>query len=474
MTWGFSDKITNMNKNDQNQDLMQKIVSLAKRRGFIFPGSEIYGGFAGTYDFGPLGVQLKKHIKDSWWKKFVESREDIYGVDAAILMNSKVWEATGHVDEFHDMLVEDVKTNKRYRADHLLEESGIESAEGMSVSEMNDKIKELGLKSPDGNDLSDVKQFNMMLKTSVGASEDSSSVSYLRPETAQGIFVNYKNVIDTMNPKLPFGIAQIGKAFRNEITPKDFVFRQREFEQMEIEYFIRESDWERQFTYWLEEQREWFTEIGLDDGKLHEYEHPEDARSHYSKRTMDWEFDFPFGTSELCGLAYRTDFDLGRHAEHSKQKLQYTDSKEGDTFVPHVIEPSFGLDRTILALLLSAYREEEMEDGEARVYLALKPAIAPVLCSVSPLVKNKEDIVDKARSVFGKLKAEFGRVMWDDNGNVGKRYRRQDEIGTPFCIVIDYDTMDGKGVTVRDRDTGAQERVKEENLADYLKNKFED
>jgi glycyl-tRNA synthetase len=455
------------------QDLMQKIVSLAKRRGFIFPGSEIYGGLAGTYDYGPLGVALKKNVKDSWWRKFVESREDMYGVDAAILMNPKVWEATGHVDEFHDPLVEDVKTNKRYRADHILEDAGVEDAEGMSPEEMTSKIKELGLKSPEGNDLGEVKQFNMMLQTRVGASEDSSSVSYLRPETAQGIFVNYKNVVDTMNPKLPFGIAQIGKAFRNEITPKDFIFRLRELEQMEVEYFIKESDWEAQFQYWLEEQREWFSEVGINSDMLHEYEHPEDARSHYSKRTMDWEFDFPFGKKELSGLAYRTDFDLSRHAEYSKQKIQYTDPHEGETFVPHVIEPSFGLDRAILALLVSAYREETMDDGSERVYLDFKPAVAPVLCAVSPLVKNKEDIVDRARTVFGKIKAEFGRVMWDDNGNVGKRYRRQDEIGTPFCIVIDYETMNGDGVTVRDRNTGEQERIKEDELIEYLKNKFE-
>jgi glycyl-tRNA synthetase len=457
----------------ENQELMQKIVSLAKRRGFIFPGSEIYGGLAGTYDYGPLGVALKKNVKDSWWRKFVESREDMYGVDAAILMNSKVWEATGHVDEFHDPLVEDVKTNKRYRADHILEDAGVADAEAMSPEEMTAKIQKLGLKSPEGNELGDVKQFNMMLQTKVGASEDSSSVSYLRPETAQGIFVNYKNVMDTMNPKLPFGIAQIGKAFRNEITPKDFIFRLRELEQMEVEYFIKEADWEEQFQYWLDEQREWFEEVGINADKLHEYEHPEDARSHYSKRTMDWEFDFPFGKKELSGLAYRTDFDLSRHAEHSKQKLQYTDPHEGETFVPHVIEPSFGLDRAILALLVSAYKEEEMEDGSERVYLDFKPSVAPVLCAVSPLVKNKEDIVDRARTVFGKVKSEFGRVMWDDNGNVGKRYRRQDEIGTPFCIVIDYETMEGGGVTVRDRNTGKQERVKEEELVAYLKNKFE-
>ena len=459
---------------EQDQDLMQKIVSLAKRRGFIFPGSEIYGGLSGTYDYGPLGSQLKKNIKDSWWKKFVESREDTYGLDAAILMNQKVWEATGHVDEFHDMLVEDIKTNKRYRADHLLEDAGVSDADGMSAEQMSEKIQELDLKSPEGNPLSEVKQFNMMLQTKVGVTDDGGTTSYLRPETAQGIFVNYKNILDTMSPKIPFGIAQIGKAFRNEITPKDFTFRQREFEQMEIEYFIKESDWEKQFTYWVEEQQEWFTGIGIDETKLHEHEHPKEALSHYSKRTMDWNFDFPFGRSELCGLAYRTDFDLSRHAEASKQKLQYTDPHTGETFVPHVIEPSFGLDRTILALLVSAYREENPGKEDERVYLALKPSVAPVLCAVSPLVKNKEDIVDRARMIFGKLKAEFGRVMWDDNGNVGKRYRRQDEIGTPFCIVIDYETMDGEGVTIRNRDTGDQDRIKEEDLVEYLREKFED
>jgi len=284
---------------EQDQDLMQKIVSLAKRRGFIFPGSEIYGGLSGTYDYGPLGSQLKKNIKDSWWKKFVESREDTYGLDAAILMNQKVWEATGHVDEFHDMLVEDIKTNKRYRADHLLEDAGVSDADGMSAEQMSEKIQELDLKSPEGNPLSEVKQFNMMLQTKVGVTDDGGTTSYLRPETAQGIFVNYKNILDTMSPKIPFGIAQIGKAFRNEITPKDFTFRQREFEQMEIEYFIKESDWEKQFTYWVEEQQEWFTGIGLDETKLHEHEHPKEALSHYSKRTMDWNFDFPFGRSEL-------------------------------------------------------------------------------------------------------------------------------------------------------------------------------
>lgn len=459
---------------ENNNVSMEKIVSLAKRRGFIFPGSEIYGGLAGTYDYGPLGSLLKENIKQSWLKKFVHSRMDIYLIDAAILMNPKTWEATGHVEEFHDPLVDDLKTNKRYRADHLLEEHGVAEADKLSPAEMTALIKEKGIKSPEGNPLGEVKQFNMMLQTKVGASEDTASIVYLRPETAQGIFVNYKNVMDTMSPKLPFGIAQAGKAFRNEITPRDFIFRVREMEQMEIEYFIHEKDWEAQFEYWKDEQLEWLQEIGLNPNMLHEYEHPDEARSHYSKRTMDWEFDFPFGCKELSGLAYRTNFDLSRHAEHSKQKLQYTDQTTNETFVPHVIEPTVGLERSVLAVLTSAYREDEV-NGEVRTYLDLKPNMAPYKIAVSPLLKNKAELVEKAREVFGKLKAQFGNVVWDDNGNIGKRYRRQDEIGTPFCVVIDFESLEGDDidtVTVRERNTTNQERVHMNALEDYFKGRF--
>ncbi|TSC78069.1 MAG: hypothetical protein G01um101424_203 [Parcubacteria group bacterium Gr01-1014_24] len=402
--------------NAEENNLMEKIVSLCKRRGFVFPGSEIYGGFAGTYDWGHLGLAFKNNIKQSWWKKFVDNRRDMYGIDAAILMNSRVWEVAGHVANFADLL--------------------------------------------------DGKQFNTMLKTEVGAKKEEVSISYLRPETAQGMFVNFKNTVDAFHPKLPFGLAQIGKAFRNEIAPRDFLFRQREFEQMEIEYFVRSTEWEKYFEYWKGEMLEWMEEIGLDMGKVHELEVPDADRAHYSKRTVDFEFDYPFGRKELFGLAYRADFDLTNH------KLEYIDEEEGEKMVPHVIEPTFGVDRAVLALLLSAYAEDK-KDGEVREYLKLKPNIAPVICAVSPLLKNKPGLVEYANTkVYTPLKAQFGRVAWDDNGNIGKRYRRQDEIGTPFCIVVDFDTLTDDTVTVRDRDTGEQERVKITDLENYLKEKI--
>ncbi|MDQ5953172.1 MAG: glycyl-tRNA synthetase [Patescibacteria group bacterium] len=451
---------------------MQKIVSLAKRRGFIFQGSEIYGGLAGTYDYGPLGSLLKNNIKDSWLKKFVHSRTDMYLVDAAILMNQNVWRSTGHVDHFSDPLVEDLKTKKRYRADNLIEDNGL-SALGLTPKDMTDLINEKGILSPDGNKLGEVRQFNMMLQTKLGAVEDSSATSYLRPETAQGIFVNFKNVVDSMNPKMPFGISQIGKAFRNEITPRDFIFRLRELEQMEIEYFVKPSEWKENFEYWKDEMMEWMESVGLDMNKVHPVEIGDGDRAHYSARTIDFEFEYPFGQKELYGLAYRGDFDLSRHAEGSTQKLQYVNQSEDGTevFVPHVIEPSFGLDRTVLAILTSAYREDTLGD-ESRVYLALNPKIAPYKIAVSPLLKNKTELVEKAKDLFGVLKSEFGNVVFDDNGNIGKRYRRQDEIGTPFCIVVDFETLEDEAVTVRFRDTGAQERVKIVSLVAYFKEKL--
>jgi len=457
----------------ENTDLMQKIVSLAKRRGFVFQGSEIYGGLAGTYDYGPLGALLKNNVKDSWLKKFVHSRTDMYLVDAAILMNQNVWKATGHVDHFSDPLTEDLKTNKRYRADNLLEEKGF-NVQGLSVAEMSDLIKENNVLSPDGNKLGEVRQFNMMLQTKVGASEDSAATSYLRPETAQGIFVNFKNVVDSMNPKMPFGIAQIGKAFRNEITPRDFIFRLRELEQMEIEYFVKPSEWSQHFEYWKDEMLEWMNSVGLDMKKVHDVEIGDGDRAHYSARTIDFEFEYPFGHKELYGLAYRGDYDLSRHQDGSSQKLQYVDQSEGgsEVFVPHVIEPSFGLDRTVLALLVSAYREDNIGGEDNRVYLALNPKIAPYKIAVSPLLKNKEDLVEKSKDIFGKLKSEFGNVVFDDNGNIGKRYRRQDEIGTPFCVVIDFESLEDQSVTVRLRDSGEQERIKMDDLVSYFKEKL--
>ena len=425
--------------------MMEKIVSLCKRRGFIFPGSEIYGGLAGTYDWGHFGLALKNNIKTSWWKKFVDSRRDMYGIDAAILMRQEVWQATGHADHFADPMVECEKCHKRFRADQI-----------------EDKIKCADC----GGKLSEAKQFNMMFQTKVGASEDSSAISYLRPETAQGIFVNFKNTVDAFHPKLPFGMAQIGKAFRNEITPRDFIFRQREFEQMEIEYFTREADWEKYFEYWKEEMLSWMEEVGIDMGKVHELEVPEADRAHYSKRTVDFEFDYPFGLKELFGLAYRSNFDLGVH------KLEYIDEENAEKMTPHVIEPTFGVDRAVLALLLSAYAEDEKGE-EVRPFLKFKPSIAPVICAVSPLLKNKPELVEYANTkVYAVLKAEFGRVAWDDNGNIGKRYRRQDEIGTPWCIVVDFDTLTDNTVTVRDRDTGEQERIKVSELIGYIKDKL--
>ena len=339
--------------------VMEALVSLCKRRGFIFQGSEIYGGLAGTWDYGPLGVVLKNNIKKIWWKRFVDNRDDIYGVDAALLMNPRVWEASGHVAGFADPLVEDLKTKRRYRADHLLESAGID-VKGLSLSDMDAKIKEKGIKSPDGNALGSVRQFNMMFKTSIGAIEDGTSISYLRPETAQGMFVNFKNILDTFHPKLPFGMAQIGKAFRNEIAPRDFLFRTREFEQMEIEYFVNPKNWEKTFEEFLQEMKAFTVDVGLTQSKVHELEIADADRAFYSKRTIDFEFDWPFGKKELYGLAYRTDYDLKQHSEFSKVDLSYYDEETKERFIPHCIEPSFGLDRTVLAVLCDAYCEDEM------------------------------------------------------------------------------------------------------------------
>lgn len=451
----------------KTHELMQKVISLAKRRGFIYPGSEIYGGLAGSYDFGPLGAMLKKNIKDSWWRRFVENRTDMYGLDSAIIMSPSVWQASGHAEGFVDPLVEDLKTNKRYRADHILEDLNFD-VKGKSVDELTSIIKEHKVLSPEGNPLGEVRTFNMMLETQLGAVIDSKSKTYLRPETAQGIFVNFKNIVDTFAPKVPFGVGQIGKAFRNEIAPKDFIFRGREFEQMEIEYFVREEEWEKHFVYWKDEMLEWMGEIGLDMNHIHELEVPKEDRAHYSKRTIDFEFDYPFGRKELYGLAYRGSYDLTRHGEASGEKLQILDQEKNEWFMPHVIEPSFGVERTLLALLISAYKEEEI-DGEVRSYLAFKPTIAPIKIAVSPLLRNKAELVEKAKEIFGILKREFGNVAWDDNGNIGKRYRRQDEIGTPFCLVVDFDSLETGDVTVRERNTTHQERIKIENLVEYFK-----
>jgi glycyl-tRNA synthetase len=428
---------------------MDKLVSLCKRRGFIFPGSEIYGGIAGFWDYGPYGVELRNNIRDLWWKTFIRSRDDMHGVDAAIIMNPKAWEASGHVAGFSDPLVECTKCKKRFRADQV----------GETCPECSGAFGQ-------------VRQFNMMFKTQVGPLEDAAAVASLRPETAGGIFMNFKNVWDSLHPKLPFGIGQVGKAFRNEIAPRDFVFRSREFEQMEIEYFVRPTEWEAAFEEWRVQMHAWMKNVGIDTSKVHELEVAAEDRAHYSKRTIDFEFDFPFGRKELYGLAYRTDFDLSAHQNMSGQNLAIQDKEGEPAIIPHVVEPTFGVERTVLAVLASCYREDEM-GGEVRPYFAFPREIAPVKAAVFPLLKNKPELVAKAREVYVALKKVQPAIMWDDNGNIGKRYRRQDEIGTPLCITIDFDTLGEKPelvdtVTVRDRDTGEQKRVAIAELAGLL------
>ena len=446
-----------------SQAKMEDIISLCKRRGFIYQGSDVYGGLSGTWDYGPLGVQLKRNIMNLWWRMFVDERDDIYGVDAAILMNPKVWKASGHVDTFVDPLCEDTVNHRRYRTDHILKDNGID-VDGLTMEQMDEVIAEKGIKSPDGNPLSKSRTFNMMFKTSVGATESEDSVAYLRPETAQGIFTNFKNVVDSFYPDLPFGIAQQGKAFRNEIAPRDFVFRSREFEQMEIEYFVNPEKWQEAFDELLKSTHEFLEALGLNPDNIHELDVPPEDRAHYSKKTIDIEYDFPIGKEELMGIAYRTDFDLMNIQRVSGKSMEYTIKGTNEKFVPHVIEPSFGVERALMAVLSSAYREDE-QNGSKRVYLALPEHLAPVKFAVSPLLKNKPELVEKAREIYASLsKKNPGRVMWDDNGNIGKRYRRQDEIGTPHCVVIDFQTLEDDTVTVRERDTTEQRRVKVEEL----------
>lgn len=542
------------------QQKMENIVSLAKRRGFIYPGSDVYGGLSGTWDFGPLGVQLKRNIMNLWWKMFVDDRDDMYGVDAAILMNQKVWQASGHVDTFVDPLVECKNCNpvSRHRVDKIINKDLYQSflddviqrstnARNNLNSEVdkarntllyledelkNDEFKKLLQKiQDDANKFKDIADaldnldleienakkyvggltrifldefaicpickshswttpgfFNMMFETNVGVNfsrnVDNHTLNeygmpnkiyasfpdqykekvyspqdtvYLRPETAQGIFTNYKNVVDTFYPDLPFGIAQMGKAFRNEISPRDFIFRSREFEQMEIEYFVDPANWQESFEALRNDVWSWTRALGLPDDSVHELEVAESDRAHYSQRTIDFEFDFPIGREELLGLAYRTDFDLKNIEKNSGKNMEYTIKGTNTKFVPHVIEPSFGVERAVMAVLSAAYREDEI-DGEKRVYLALPEHLAPVKYAVSPLVRNKPELVEKARQVYQTLKSNYGAVMWDDSGNIGKRYRRQDEIGTPYCVVVDFDTLENDTVTIRHRDTTEQER----------------
>jgi glycyl-tRNA synthetase len=426
----------------KKQDItIDKIIALAKRRGFVFPGSEIYGGLANSYDYGPVGVELKNNIKNLWWKRFVHNRDDMVGIDASLIMNPKVWQSSGHLSNFSDPLVECKKCHHRFRAD---------------------KID--GKKCPDcSGQLTESKQFNLMLKTFLGPVEDSDNTVYFRPETAQAMFVDFKNVLDTTRQKIPFGIAQIGKAFRNEITPGNFIFRTREFEQMEIEYFIKEDNWEVSFEHWRSQMWSWMTDdLGLEKKSIHELDVPDGERAHYSKKTIDFEYDFPFGKDELYGLAYRTDFDLKNHFKEAP----YEDLESKEKFYPHVIEPSFGVDRSVLAVLSNAYTEEE-----GRVVLKLKPSLAPFKVAVFPLLKNKPELVEKAREVYSMLKKEFN-VIFDDRGNIGKRYYSQDEIGTPFCVTVDFDSLENEDVTVRDRDSTKQERIKIKDLVALVKEKL--
>ena len=444
---------------------LDDIVSLCKRRGFVFQGSDIYGGMAGTWDFGPLGVILKKNITDAWWKYFVEDRNDIYGVDAAIIMNPRTWIASGHTATFADPLVECKECKSRFRADKI--------AEGINESVTTEEFLATQTKCPvcGKENWGPIRKFNMMFETHVGAvlpdddeSEKGKNVAYLRPETAQGIFTNYKNVVDTFYPNLPFGIAQQGKAFRNEISPRDFILRDRECSQMEIEYFVKPDTWEENFENMRGLNHDFLENImHLPKDKIKEYEVPAEDRAHYSKRTIDFMFDYPNGEEELMGLAYRTDFDLANIAKESGKSMEYRDKITKEAFVPHVIEPSIGVERLFLAVISSAYTEDEV-NGEKRIVLKLPENLAPYKFCVSPLLKNKPELVEKAHDVYQKLKTKYGYVTWDDSGNIGKRYRKQDEIGTPKCVVIDFETLEDDTVTVRDRDTTEQVRINTSEL----------
>jgi len=460
------------NKSSHIQDSLKPIVALAKRRGFIYPGSEIYGGFANTYSFGPYGAELKKNIKDLWWKTFVHERRDMVGLDGPILLHPRAWKASGHLDGFNDALIDCKACKSRFRSDHLIEEALKQDADGLTVEQMTALIREKKVKCPKcgAHDFTDARNFNLMFHTQMSKTGVDGDAAYLRPETAQAIFLDFKNIIDTMRVRIPFGVAQIGKAFRNEITPGNFIFRVIEFEQMEIEYFIQEKVWQETFEAWLASMHEWCTLIGLNPARVHEKEHPQEQLSHYSKRTVDLVYDFPFGRSELYGLAYRTNFDLRQHAEFSGQTLEYTDPETREKYVPHVIEPTFGVERTILALLCDAYEEEALADGEVRTVLHLHPRIAPVKVAVFPLMK-KEPLAEKAAYVF-KLLQRYWHCEYDESGAIGKRYRRQDELGTPFCLTIDFDTLENDTVTLRDRDSMQQVRVPIGKLVEVLGEKL--
>ncbi|HET9014496.1 MAG TPA: glycine--tRNA ligase [Thermomicrobiaceae bacterium] len=464
--------------NARHEPTMETVVALAKRRGFVFPGSEIYGGLANTWDYGPLGAEMRRNIKNAWWQFFVHERADVVGIDGSILLHPRTWEASGHVAEFFDPLIDCRNCQSRYRADTLIEDRLGISAEGKNAEELGRIIQEHNVACPvcGQRDWTPVRQFNLMFRTFLGPVESAGQQAFLRPETAQAIFLDYRNVLQTSRVKIPFGVAQVGKAFRNEITPGNFIFRTIEFEAMEIEYFIRPEGWEEHFETWLGLIHEFFHQLGLRDDRLRTREHAGEELSHYSKRTVDFEYRYPFGWKELCGLAYRTDFDLRRHQEYSGVDLTYFDQASGERFLPHVIEPALGVDRLMLTLLIDAYDEEETVDvnGKAytRVVLRLDPRVAPYRVAVLPLMK-KPELTAKAGEVFDLLRGPFS-TDYDETQSIGRRYRRQDEIGTPACVTIDYETLEDQAVTVRDRDTMEQVRLPIAGLVDDLRRRFGD
>ncbi|MGI6539057.1 MAG: glycine--tRNA ligase [Caldicoprobacterales bacterium] len=457
------------------ENKMDKIVALCKSRGFIFPGSEIYGGLANSWDYGPLGVELKNNIKRAWWKKFIHENPYNVGLDSAILMNPQTWVASGHVGGFNDPLVDCRECKARFRADKLIEDYAaknqqeIGTIDGWSLSKMDEFIKDNNISCPDcgKSNFTSVRQFNLMFKTFQGVTEDSQSQLYLRPETAQGIFVNFKNVQRTTRKKIPFGIGQIGKSFRNEITPGNFIFRTREFEQMELQFFCKPGEDMEWFRYWREFCRKWLLGLGIAEEHIRMRDHSKEELSHYSTATTDIEYSFPFGWGELWGIANRTDYDLKQHETHSGENLHYVDPVTNERYIPYVIEPSLGADRVLLAFLSEAYHEEELDNGDLRVVLKLHPALAPYQAAVLPLTKKlREPAEELYRKLIGKINADY-----DETGSIGKRYRRQDEIGTPYCITIDFDTLEDQTVTVRDRDTMEQTRIPIDNLVQYLEEK---
>ncbi len=447
---------------------MEKIIALAKRRGFLFPGSELYGGLANTWDFGHYGVLLKNNLRDSWWQRFVLSREDMVGLDSSIFLSPKVWQASGHVQGFNDALVDCKHCHLRTRADHLIETmiKGIK-VEGLPVEKMTEIIHKHRLSCPNfgSSELTDVRKFNLLFETHIGIVEEDKSTAYLRGELAQGIFINFKNVLTTNRMRIPFGIASQGKAFRNEITLGQSVFRTLEFDLMEFEYFIDPENWQKFFNYWQEQMWQYARDLGLNEKKLRFREHEPHERSFYSKKTIDLEYRFDFGWKELWGLAYRTDYDLRNHMEKSGKDLHYTDQKTGKKYIPHVIEPSFGLSRMSLAILSDSYQEQTV-NGKSRVYLSFKPILAPVKAAIFPLQRD-ERLHQLAKKIFSKIKTEI-YCEFDDSGNIGQMYRRQDEIGTPFCVTIDYESLENESVTVRERNSMKQERIKSHKLVDYL------